>query len=758
VGVGLLALLLPLSALVASCSSLPSRDGAQPLPEAPAAPDLPRLEAVTRVLDARKGRASSLEELLDQVASADVVFLGETHLDETTHRVELAVYEGLVRRRKNVTLAMEMFERDVQGALDDYVSGRTNETEFLRTSRPWSNYRTGYRPMIEAAKRHGLRVVASNVPASLRKNVAFRGQEAWDELTSEQRELVAAELHPHPEEYWDRFRRAVRGHMGAIFAGRTPEQMIHSSQSLWDNTMAESCLRALDASPGGLVLHVNGEFHSAHGQGTLHQLLLRRPGLRVAAISVLPASDLSSVDLDETTDRADWIVYAEARAREASDGFWAVTLPRELRYRLRVPKTASEGARLPLVIALPEEPLRSRDLMTTLELLLGDEAAIAVVEPPILETGKDMRTGGRWFQSETFTSDLSDLDSGIERIVSSIVAAHPVRRDRVVLVGVGTGATVVATTAIYGQGIEGRALAIFPREAAGLAEMALPSRDEEGRTLDLLVLASPDEEAFWSSQLDDFRRVGVKGMVEALDPEHGLPLDRLLTELGTPVEARTENPIVIVESPSRTARQWALNFALARCGRGARPRIVTPAELAAVLESHSGSAVRVLAFAGEPFLLDPDLEGVVTSGDAISFVDLAWGDVLPVPTGAFGGTTVVVAPEGLSEDEKGALRLLVEHQPQRARSPFSRVEVVIEGEGESLESVLQKMADEGASREVLLVPAAFCATAERMQALAASADPWAAKLRLSFSPGLGEKAHALLGDASLEDTSSSTSP
>ena len=37
--------------------------------------------------------------------------------------------------------------RDVQGVLDDYLAGRIDEAEFLSGSRPWQNYRTGYRPL-----------------------------------------------------------------------------------------------------------------------------------------------------------------------------------------------------------------------------------------------------------------------------------------------------------------------------------------------------------------------------------------------------------------------------------------------------------------------------------------------------------------------------------------------------------------------------------------------------------------------------------
>ena len=75
----------------------------------------PPIRSAVSVRDGRSGESISFDALLDALAGAEVVFLGETHTDETTHRVELAVYEGLLERRANqVVLAMEMFERDVQ--------------------------------------------------------------------------------------------------------------------------------------------------------------------------------------------------------------------------------------------------------------------------------------------------------------------------------------------------------------------------------------------------------------------------------------------------------------------------------------------------------------------------------------------------------------------------------------------------------------------------------------------------------------------
>ena len=105
------------------------------------------------------------------------MFLGETHDDETTHRLELAVYEGLLQRKpRQVVLAMEMFERDVQQVLDDYLAGRIDEAAFLAQSRPWGNYHTAYRPLIELAKQTQGPVIASNFPRPLRPASVEQGR------------------------------------------------------------------------------------------------------------------------------------------------------------------------------------------------------------------------------------------------------------------------------------------------------------------------------------------------------------------------------------------------------------------------------------------------------------------------------------------------------------------------------------------------------------------------------------------------------
>jgi len=61
--------------------------------------------------------------MLADLQTADVVFVGEQHDDPNTHRLELALMEGLRSARLDHPV-LEMFERRAQTALDAYLAGQ----------------------------------------------------------------------------------------------------------------------------------------------------------------------------------------------------------------------------------------------------------------------------------------------------------------------------------------------------------------------------------------------------------------------------------------------------------------------------------------------------------------------------------------------------------------------------------------------------------------------------------------------------------
>jgi uncharacterized iron-regulated protein len=269
-----------------------------------------------RVYDAHAQAFSDFERMLQELAAADVVLVGEQHGDPNTHRLEAAMLDGLRRRGAPATLSLEMFERDVQTGLDAYLSGRSTEEEFLKGARPWPRYSTDYRPLVELARTERWPVIASNVPRRHASSVAKEGPGALESLAPLEREWIARELHCPHDTYFDRFAEHMANHPApgaeklTAVERRASTERYYFAQCVKDETMAESVVLALGRRGKGPVVHFTGAFHSDFGFGTAERVRRRAEGRRVAVVSILPVKDLDVVAPSaEDLRRADYLVY-----------------------------------------------------------------------------------------------------------------------------------------------------------------------------------------------------------------------------------------------------------------------------------------------------------------------------------------------------------------------------------------------------------------------------------------------------------------
>ena len=294
-----------LAALLAVFQSAP------PSPAPSAASYVPQ-----RVFDTHRRAFSDFEQMLADTASADVVFVGEEHDSANTHRLELAVLEGLTRRHRSLVLAMEMFERDVQPALDDYLSGTATEQQFLAAARPWPRYATDYRPSVEFAREHHIPVVASNVPRRIASEVSKNGLAAIGSLGDDRR-LAAADLEcPTSGDYYDRFLEAMTDHTASNMQASTDlrgrNDRYYLAQCVKDETMGESVAGAVLKSreQSSIVVHYNGSFHSEFAEGTVASTARRLPGRRLVVVSIVTVSDMDALaPAAADLRRADYVVY-----------------------------------------------------------------------------------------------------------------------------------------------------------------------------------------------------------------------------------------------------------------------------------------------------------------------------------------------------------------------------------------------------------------------------------------------------------------
>ena len=256
------------------------------------------------------GQPADYDQMLSELAQADVVLFGEQHNDALAHWLELQVVKDLQKLKKpgSLVLGMEMFERDVQPLVVQYAASSLPDTAFERQARPWPNYATDYRPLLQFARAQQIPVVGTNAPRPFARIVAQSSLKALDKLLAADRALLA----PLPLKV--DYELPGYKNMAAMFGGNSQihgggAQNIIQAQALKDATMAWFISQS--RQPGQTLLHLNGSYHSDHHDGIVAYLRQYAPKLRVKTLSVVTQEQLQTLDKDQLN-VADYVVVVPA--------------------------------------------------------------------------------------------------------------------------------------------------------------------------------------------------------------------------------------------------------------------------------------------------------------------------------------------------------------------------------------------------------------------------------------------------------------
>jgi uncharacterized iron-regulated protein len=227
-------------------------------------------------LDSGRPTALAPGALIADMASRDVVLLGEHHDDADHHRWQLHTLAALHAQRPRMVIGFEAFPRRVQPVLDKWVAGSLTPAQFLaevRWNEVWNVPAELYLPLFEFARLHRLPMVALNVERKLTETVAAKG---WDAVPEAEREGLSRPA-PAPKAYLDELERVHRQHK----SDGTLANFVQAQQT-WDRAMAQAL--APHAS-GALVVGIIGSGHLRNGHGV--PLQLRDLGVRRVA-TLLP--------------------------------------------------------------------------------------------------------------------------------------------------------------------------------------------------------------------------------------------------------------------------------------------------------------------------------------------------------------------------------------------------------------------------------------------------------------------------------------
>jgi uncharacterized iron-regulated protein len=229
------------------------------------------------------------EKMLDQIKDADIVLFGELHNNPISHWLQLELTKNLHKLKdSNLVLGAEMFESDNQLILDEYFSGLISQTRFESEVRLWNNYKTDYKPLVEFARKNELRFVATNIPRRYASLVNSKGFEGLEELSDEAKVFFP----PLPVLYNPEL-PAYKNMMNMKGMGSHVNENFPKAQAIKDATMAHFILE--NWSPGKLLIHYHGAYHSDNFESIYWYLKQHNPDLNVVTITTVLQEDISEL-------------------------------------------------------------------------------------------------------------------------------------------------------------------------------------------------------------------------------------------------------------------------------------------------------------------------------------------------------------------------------------------------------------------------------------------------------------------------------
>jgi len=244
------------------------------------------------------GKKASYKQMKQLAFKNQIVFFGEFHDNPISHWLEFELMVDLFEKHEsNLVLSFEMFERDQQTVLTNYLEGKLTDSQFKDSCRLWPNYETDYKPLIDFAKDKQLKVIAANIQRKYASLLFKKGRNALYSLSpivKSQMVAINFPLDTTLSQYQEI--QKMGGHMGLNMV---------EAQAIKDATMAKFILEAMKKET--FILHFNGAFHSDFKQGILWYIWKEKPDTKIMTISTVTQENIYKFE-KEHLGKADFII------------------------------------------------------------------------------------------------------------------------------------------------------------------------------------------------------------------------------------------------------------------------------------------------------------------------------------------------------------------------------------------------------------------------------------------------------------------
>jgi len=236
------------------------------------------------IISANTEKTVTFDELMNDLNSSQIVFIGERHTNPYHHAVQLKIIEAVFKNRHSMKVGMEMFDRSYQPVLDLWTAGLLEEEIFLRKVHWYANWRFDfelYRNIFSFIKQNRIKIVALNIPFHIPSRIRVGG---IDNLGDDDKQYLPKEI--------DSSNTAHRNYAEGVFNRHHFKSNVkfndfYMAQCVWDEGMAESVASNL-GNKTIVVLAGNGHIQYKYG---IPDRAFRRTGASFRTIYLAPVGE-----------------------------------------------------------------------------------------------------------------------------------------------------------------------------------------------------------------------------------------------------------------------------------------------------------------------------------------------------------------------------------------------------------------------------------------------------------------------------------
>jgi len=243
---------------------------------------------LNKIFDTNNKNDMNVEDFINKIKKYRIIMVGETHTYEANHQVQLEIIKKLVETGQTVCLALEMFTPAQNEALNNYISGKTTEEEFLAEVdyfNTWGHNYRYYKPIFDYAREKNIKMYGVNIEHKYASKIGKGGLKS---LTAEEQTKVPA-IDTTNVEHRFFFKVAMQG-MDATMPASVFNK-IYSAQCLWDAAMGNGAIKVAHENPESKVVLLAGSGHVVYNLGI---------GNIIKTRSNLPFTSVVCVDVPDT--------------------------------------------------------------------------------------------------------------------------------------------------------------------------------------------------------------------------------------------------------------------------------------------------------------------------------------------------------------------------------------------------------------------------------------------------------------------------